>query len=145
MQAVSNASSAVRSHAGAAFGSPSQAASQRLALRRCLKVHATNDKQGDVLYQSYNTKKTVFPGEACDELGEEYCGAEGVGEEVRQPEAERKQRPSAASTAAGEDRDYEEYKGEKTVFPGEACDELGGEFCDPPYQEGVFPEKGSKN
>lgn len=23
------------------------------------------------------------------------------------------------------------------VFPGEACDDLGGEFCEGPYQDGV--------
>lgn len=23
------------------------------------------------------------------------------------------------------------------VFPGEACDDLGGEFCEEPYQAGV--------
>lgn len=23
------------------------------------------------------------------------------------------------------------------VFPGEACDDLGGEFCEPEYQRGV--------
>lgn len=27
-----------------------------------------------------------------------------------------------------------------SVFPGEACDELGGEFCEPSYQEGVGKE-----
>lgn len=25
-----------------------------------------------------------------------------------------------------------------SVFPGEACDDLGGEFCEPKYQEGVY-------
>jgi hypothetical protein len=29
------------------------------------------------------------------------------------------------------------------VFPGEACEELGGDFCEPEFQEGVFPEKTS--
>jgi len=26
------------------------------------------------------------------------------------------------------------------VFPGEACDDLGGEFCEAPYQAGVSRE-----
>lgn len=26
------------------------------------------------------------------------------------------------------------------VFPGEACDDLGGEFCEAPYQDGVSKE-----
>jgi len=26
------------------------------------------------------------------------------------------------------------------VFPGEACDDLGGEFCEPEYQKDVFVE-----
>lgn len=28
----------------------------------------------------------------------------------------------------------------RRVFPGEACDDLGGEFCDPEYQQGVYQE-----
>jgi len=38
------------------------------------------------------------------------------------------------------ERDYLSYDEPKTVFPGEACDDLGGEFCEAPYQAGVSRE-----
>ncbi|KAL3701194.1 hypothetical protein R1sor_019216 [Riccia sorocarpa] len=87
-------------------------------------------------------RKAVFLAEACEELGKEYCGAEGVGPEVK-PKAEAPKEEAAPSgeSQEGVDREYEEYKGDKTVFPGEACDELGGPFCEQEYQKGVFPEK----
>ena len=33
------------------------------------------------------------------------------------------------------DREYEEYNSPKTVFREEACDDLGGEFCEPDFQK----------
>ncbi|KAL3701192.1 hypothetical protein R1sor_019214 [Riccia sorocarpa] len=96
----------------------------------------------ELVFNYEGEKTTVFPAEACEELGEEYCGAEGVGPEVK-PKAEAPKEETAPSgeSQEGVDREYEEYKGDKTVFPGEACDELGGPFCEPEYQKGVFPEK----
>ncbi|XP_020591394.1 light-regulated protein, partial [Phalaenopsis equestris] len=46
---------------------------------------------------------------------------------------------SAEATIAVEEfeREYLDYNQQKTVFPDEACDDLGGEFCDPEYQTGV--------
>ncbi|BBM96917.1 hypothetical protein MPTK1_1g01540 [Marchantia polymorpha subsp. ruderalis] len=103
-----------------------------------LKVQAQPAEQ-ELTFNYEGQKTTVFPAEACDELGEEYCGMEGVGKEVKpKAQAISEEKPSSE---AGVDREYEEYKGDKTVFPGEACDELGGEFCDPEYQKDVFPEK----
>nr|ACG30094.1 hypothetical protein [Zea mays] len=57
----------------------------------------------------------------------------------------RKLKPASAAAAAsrsvvGVDRDYLSYDEPKTVFPGEACDDLGGEFCEAPYQDGVSRE-----
>eukprot|EP00897_Mesotaenium_endlicherianum_P008026 jgi/Mesen1/7251/ME000373S06326 len=79
----------------------------------------------------------VFPGEACDELGEEYCGVEGVFDDVKLPPRQEQAQPARE----GQDRDTITYDGPKTVFPGEACDDLGGEFCEPEYQEGVGKEQ----
>lgn len=88
-------------------------------------------------YVDYQGRSSVFPAEACEETGE-GCGTEGVGKEV-QPTASA---PAAAvKESSGPDREYEAYSGDKTVFPGEACEELGGEFCGPEFQEGVFPDK----
>lgn len=36
------------------------------------------------------------------------------------------------------DREYLDYNQPKTVFLAEACDDLGGEFCEPEYQTGVY-------
>ncbi|KAG1370205.1 putative Light-regulated protein, chloroplastic [Cocos nucifera] len=76
----------------------------------------------------------VFPMEACDIIGGEACNAKMF------PEAKLAMSSSGSkSRAALEeiDRDYIEYNEPKTVFPGEACDDLGGEFCEAEYQMGV--------
>ncbi|MCO5576185.1 hypothetical protein L7F22_029993 [Adiantum nelumboides] len=97
-------------------------------------------QQQDQDYVKYDEKKSVFPAEACEEVGGEACEAEGVGPEVRGSASTPKQQ-SSSKAESGTDREYVDYKESKTVFPGEACDDLGGEFCEPEYQAGVFPEK----
>lgn len=73
--------------------------------------------------------------EACELLGGDACSAQMY------PEAKL---AGAAEAAAGRreevERDYLSYDEPKTVFPGEACDDLGGEFCEAPYQAGVSRE-----
>ncbi|GLJ45071.1 hypothetical protein SUGI_0948760 [Cryptomeria japonica] len=91
-------------------------------------------------YVDYNSSpKSVFPAEACDTVGGESCEGK-IGTEVQ-----LKSESSSTQTspqAEGIDREYVEYNSiPKTVFPGEACDDLGGEFCEPEYQSGVFKEK----
>ncbi|XP_011098964.1 light-regulated protein-like [Sesamum indicum] len=49
-------------------------------------------------------------------------------------EAEAK-KPKTVSEAV--EREYLEYTDPRTVLLGEACDVLGGEFCNPPYQMGI--------
>lgn len=85
-----------------------------------------------------SSAKSVFPAEACDTVGGEACEGE-IGVEVTL----KADSPSPSSPPAeGVDREYVEYASEKkTVFPGEACDDLGGEFCEPEYQSGVYTEK----
>ncbi|CAM6086893.1 unnamed protein product [Calypogeia fissa] len=113
--------------------------------RRLLRVRAEAESTGkpSEQYVDYEGGSSVFPAEACEETGE-GCDAEGVFKEVA-PKASTSQ--AAVRQKAGPDREYEEYAGEKTVFPGEACEELGGEFCEPEFQKGVFPDKvqASKN
>ncbi|KAL9331154.1 hypothetical protein ACSQ67_000764 [Phaseolus vulgaris] len=36
------------------------------------------------------------------------------------------------------EREYLEYNDPQTVFRGEACDDLGGSFCEHEYQKNVF-------
>ncbi|KAL5552587.1 hypothetical protein UlMin_039988 [Ulmus minor] len=99
----------------------------------CLPLKATlNDKEPTV---DYSSTSSVFPAEACETVGGDACDAEIYPEAKLKPEAGK----GAAKTASEPvDREYFEYNDPKTVFPGEACDDLGGEFCEPEYQSGVF-------
>ncbi|MED6171637.1 hypothetical protein PIB30_042462 [Stylosanthes scabra] len=83
----------------------------------------------------YNSLFSVFPAEACETVGGEACLAEMYPEVRIQPEA-RKDEPRVALESV--DREYLEYNDPKTVFLGEACDELGGMFCEREYQKGVY-------
>ncbi|XP_009378810.2 light-regulated protein, chloroplastic-like [Pyrus x bretschneideri] len=101
---------------------------------RCPPLRATNvtDDPSSVDYSSITS---VFPAEACETVGGEACDAEMYPEVKLKPEEGRS---STARTSSEQlDRDYLEYDSPKTVFPGEACDDLGGEFCEPEYQKGV--------
>uniref|UniRef100_A0A0E0JD23 Light-regulated protein n=1 Tax=Oryza punctata TaxID=4537 RepID=A0A0E0JD23_ORYPU len=74
----------------------------------------------------YSSNISVFPMEACDLVGGEACNVQMY------PEAKLSSSAAvAASRAAAEevDRDYLSYDEPTTVFPEEACDDLGGEFC----------------
>ncbi|KAJ3708834.1 hypothetical protein LUZ61_012539 [Rhynchospora tenuis] len=86
---------------------------------------------------SYDSPISVFPMEACDLIGGDACDVRMFRETKLEAVASR----SDARVATEEfDRDYLEYNESRTVFPGEACDNLGGEFCEAPYQSGVAQE-----
>ncbi|KAL5227614.1 hypothetical protein ABZP36_015879 [Zizania latifolia] len=82
----------------------------------------------------YSSNISVFPMEACDLIGGEACKVQ-MYPEAKLPASSS----SCSSSRAAEDveRDYMAYDEPRTVFPGEACDDLGGEFCEAPYQAGV--------
>ena len=84
----------------------------------------------------YSSNATsVFPAEACETVGGDACDAEMYPEVKLEPQ----EKSTAAKTGKElQDRDYLEYDSPKTVFPAEACDDLGGEFCEPEYQKGVY-------
>ncbi|RLN21980.1 light-induced protein 1-like [Panicum miliaceum] len=85
----------------------------------------------------YSSSFSVFPMEACELLGGDACSAQMY------PEAKLAGAAAAAEAASRREeveRDYLSYDESKTVFPGEACDDLGGEFCEAPYQAGVSRE-----
>ncbi|KAJ0969261.1 hypothetical protein J5N97_022138 [Dioscorea zingiberensis] len=83
----------------------------------------------------YSSSESVFPAEACETVGGIACDAQ-MFPEVKLESQNRNTR--ARSSSEEVDRDYLEYNEPKTVFPAEACDDLGGEFCDPEYQRGVY-------
>ncbi|XP_020088060.1 light-regulated protein [Ananas comosus] len=86
----------------------------------------------------YSSSTSVFPAEACETLGGEACSAE-MFPEVK-PATTTASIDSDRVGSEQVDREYFEYNEPKTVFPGEACDDLGGEFCEPEYQKGVHKE-----
>ena len=105
---------------------------------RLTAAHVTRGSRIKVAAVSvnYNSPNSVFPAEACEVVGGEACLADVYPEVKLQPEARIN---SAMNTALeSPDREYMDYDGPKTVFPAEACDDLGGEFCERPYQRGVY-------
>ncbi|KAK4741199.1 hypothetical protein SAY87_024787 [Trapa incisa] len=85
---------------------------------------------------NYNSPISVFPAEACETVGGEACLADIY------PELRVEPKPARINVAVRPDesieRDYLDYRTAKTVFPAEACDDLGGEFCEKLYQRGVY-------
>ncbi|KAH7373032.1 hypothetical protein KP509_17G033800 [Ceratopteris richardii] len=71
----------------------------------------TRAQPGDQDYVSYEGDKSVFPAEACEELGGEACDIEGVGPEVKASSSSSKQPDAAVSRP---DREYVDYKESKT-------------------------------
>ncbi|KAI4375411.1 hypothetical protein MLD38_013283 [Melastoma candidum] len=85
----------------------------------------------------YTSSFSVFPAEACETIGGDACSA------AMYPEANLSAlQPiiniNIEQATEDMDREYLEYTAPKTVFPAEACDDLGGEFCERPYQRGVY-------
>ncbi|XP_039019484.1 light-regulated protein, chloroplastic-like [Hibiscus syriacus] len=82
----------------------------------------------------YSSTASVFPAEACETVGGEACDVEMFPEVKLKKEAQSNKEKSGPEQI---EREYLEYNSPKTVFIGEACDDLGGEFCEPEYQKGV--------
>ncbi|KAJ0430966.1 putative light regulated Lir1 [Helianthus annuus] len=81
-------------------------------------------------------KSSVFPAEACEILGGVACDVETF-PETKPKEANTassKQKVTTTINSQTLDREYLQYDSPKTVFIAEACDDLGGEFCEPAYQ-----------
>uniref|UniRef100_A0A2N9I5Y2 Light-regulated protein n=1 Tax=Fagus sylvatica TaxID=28930 RepID=A0A2N9I5Y2_FAGSY len=106
----------------------------RLQTSRCTPIRATGEPY-DPSAVDYSSITSVFPAEACETVGGEACDAEMYPEVKIKPEARNNKAKTSSELI---DREYFEYKDPKTVFPGEACDDLGGEFCEPEYQKGVY-------
>ncbi|XP_015086528.1 light-regulated protein, chloroplastic [Solanum pennellii] len=105
---------------------------------RCVSTHlkitqikATPIDTSTVDYSSMNS--SVFPAEACETIGGETCDVEMY------PETKPKSTASSKNLSMESvDREYLAYNEPKTVFLSEACDDLGGEFCEAKYQTGVY-------
>ncbi|CAJ2672301.1 unnamed protein product [Trifolium pratense] len=112
------------------IASPSRGSPPRYT---AIKVAKDNSEPSTV---NYNSAFSVFPAEACETVGGDACLADMYPEVKLQPEA-KKDTPKAA-TSENTEREYLEYSDPKTVFQAEACDDLGGTFCEPDYQKGVY-------
>ncbi|XAR48239.1 hypothetical protein NMG60_11030992 [Bertholletia excelsa] len=103
----------------------------RPAICHPVRVNVTPNDSSTV---DYSSMSSVFPAEACETVGGDACDVQMYPEVKLSPEdKEARKTPSE-----GIEREYLEYNTPKTVFPGEACDDLGGEFCEPEYQQGVY-------
>ncbi|WVZ71869.1 hypothetical protein U9M48_020401 [Paspalum notatum var. saurae] len=100
--------------------------------RRSLRAVAAAIVASEPAEVDYSSSSSVFPMEACELLGGDACSGQMYPEAKLAPAA-----AAAASTKEEVEREYLSYDEPKTVFPGEACDDLGGEFCEQPYQDGV--------
>ncbi|XP_031490562.1 light-regulated protein, chloroplastic-like [Nymphaea colorata] len=85
---------------------------------------------------NYNSTFSVFPAEACEVVGGAAC-ATIVCPDVK-PRAETAGNYGRWVLAEQVDREYLQYEEAKTVFRSEACDDLGGEFCEAEYQTGDY-------
>ncbi|KAL7145848.1 hypothetical protein ABFS83_06G001500 [Erythranthe nasuta] len=80
---------------------------------------------------NYSSPISVFPAEACETVGGEACLAD-IGPEVKLEPAQTNTPKKTASEPI--DREYLDYtQDSRTVLLGEACEVLGGDFCEPPY------------
>ncbi|XP_024194605.1 light-regulated protein 1, chloroplastic [Rosa chinensis] len=115
---------------------PCRSTTPRAKSSRYPLLKATNNVTSDPSTVDYSSNATsVFPAEACETVGGDACDAEMYPEVKLEPQ----EKSTAAKTGKElQDRDYLEYDSPKTVFPAEACDDLGGEFCEPEYQKGVY-------
>ncbi|OMO85014.1 Light regulated Lir1 [Corchorus olitorius] len=103
---------------------------------RCPPIKATPAVVDDNSTVDYTSMSSVFPAEACETIGGEACDVEMYPEVKLKEEAQTNYKAKTASEQV--DREYLDYDSPKTVFLGEACDDLGGEFCEPDYQSGVY-------
>ena len=101
---------------------------------RCPPLKATAATYDTSSTFDYSSAFSVFPAEACETIGGDACLAEMYPEARLQPEA-RNERARASEAI---EREYFEYNESKTVFKAEACDDLGGIFCEREYQRGVY-------
>ncbi|KAF7801844.1 light-regulated protein [Senna tora] len=108
-----------------------------VASTRCspIKVATVNYDNSTVDYSSMTSSYRVFPAEACETVGGEACLADMYPEARLLPQS-KNETPRTASEEV--EREYLEYNDAKTVFRGEACDDLGGMFCEREYQKGVY-------
>ncbi|KAK4392823.1 Light-regulated protein 1, chloroplastic [Sesamum angolense] len=88
--------------------------------------------RSNALAVNYSSTISVFPAEACETIGGDTCLADMYPEVKLEAEAKK---PKTASEAV--EREYLDYTDPRTVLLGEACNVLGGEFCDRPYQTGI--------
>ncbi|XVF66720.1 hypothetical protein PTKIN_Ptkin10aG0060200 [Pterospermum kingtungense] len=105
----------------------------KMQTTRCSPIKASPVAQ-DNSTDDYSSMTSVFPAEACEIIGGEACDVEMYPEVKLKPQAQSTE-PKTASEQI--EREYLDYNSPKTVFLEEACDDLGGEFCEPEYQAGT--------
>ncbi|KAF8052268.1 hypothetical protein N665_1579s0006 [Sinapis alba] len=98
-----------------------------------LRPNTSSPTTSDPLTVDYDSLLSVFPAEACEVISGYACSADIY------PEVKLETKPVSRPVASEPvDRDYLDYNNPKTVFVEEACDDLGGEFCEPDHQKDVY-------
>ena len=123
------------SHLATNLSFPTKLIASRASSPRYTAIKVATDNS-DPSTVDYNSAFSVFPAEACETVGGDACLADMNPEVKLQPEA-RNDTPKTAASGNIE-REYLDYNEPKTVFQAEACDDLGGAFCEPDYQKGVY-------
>ncbi|XP_010425392.1 PREDICTED: light-regulated protein-like [Camelina sativa] len=110
---------------------PHATKASRLSSLRSNNASSSSPSTSDPNTIDYNSSiLSVFPAEACEVISGYACSADIY------PEVKLESKPvSRPVVSEPVDREYEEYNNTKTVFREEACDDLGGEFCEPDYQK----------
>ncbi|XP_078441331.1 CCR-like protein [Wolffia australiana] len=101
--------------------------------RRSARLPPLSASAQENLTVDYSSSTSVFPAEACETLGGDACAA-NVFPETKLPPANNSANANKPSSEQI-DREYLDYSEPRTVFPDEACDDLGGDFCKPEYQK----------
>ncbi|KAL3653895.1 hypothetical protein CASFOL_003576 [Castilleja foliolosa] len=92
--------------------------------------------KSNALSVNYSSTISVFPAEACETIGGEACLADIYPEVKLTTEANKK--PNNVVESETVEREYMDYTDPRTVLLSDACDVLGGEFCEQAYQTGIY-------
>ncbi|XP_057530851.1 LOW QUALITY PROTEIN: light-regulated protein 1, chloroplastic [Amaranthus tricolor] len=110
-----------------------------IASTRTSPIKATSSVPFQSLAFNYNSPFSVFPAEACEIVEGDACAA------VMYPDSRLNLMPQKMMSGNNKtvseqvEREYFDYNTDpKSVLRGEACDDLGGEFCEAPYMKGVY-------
>ncbi|KAL2939642.1 Light-regulated protein 1 chloroplastic [Bienertia sinuspersici] len=101
-----------------------------LTTSRTSTIKASASVAFEPLSFNYNSQFSVFPAEACDIVGGNACAAV-MYPEVKLDTPKKMSQTNSNVVTEQFDREYFDYSIDpRSVLREEACDDLGGEFCE---------------